>query len=277
MSSNLKAFDAQIAGHTEETPGSENIPRFLQSDNGFVFKPVTGKRGKREVEFYELSETYDISFRQYLAAFDKVIKYGSHEYMGIEDLTYPYEKDHVNVADIKMGTRTYDASATEEKIRLEIAKASKTTTASLGIRFCGAKLVRPDNGEHLKFDKDWGKALTKDNILHDGLVKLFSCGGDHLFKDIVEAYLVKLRALLVWFQNNRSMAFYSSSLLFVFGRVNASHKAHHNVTMISEHHGISLKMIDFAHVDPLDNKAKDQSYIIGLENLISLMEQLLKL
>eukprot|EP01133_Synstelium_polycarpum_P016671 gene16671-19812_t len=272
--SELRALDTQIAGHTDDDPGSENIPSFMVSPHGYVYKPVPGARGVKELEFYVNSHLLDETFRKFLPAFEKEIVVKDIKYMGIEDLTYPYAKESVCIADIKMGTRTYDDHASEDKKKNEIGKASKTTTASLGIRFCGAKVFNPVTGQVLKLSKDWGKNLTKDNILKDGLLHFFSAGTGEVNKAVVKAFLVSLEALLVWFKTNQKSAFYSSSLLFVFGPVINDHKTHHNVLMVDDKIGVSLKMIDFAHVDVISNKT-DEGYIQGLSNLISMMSQLL--
>ncbi|GAM21137.1 hypothetical protein SAMD00019534_043120, partial [Acytostelium subglobosum LB1] len=275
---NLRNYDSQIAGHTEDTPGTEGLPPFLMSSDGYVYKPVPGKRGKKEVDFYQqtVSTLHQQTIHQFLAKFDKVIQVNDIEYMGLEDLTYPYHKDSVCVADIKMGMRTYDSTATPEKIKYEEHKSVNTTTSSLGFRFCGAKLHHPETHEILRLDKNWGKDMTKENMLKDGLERVFKCGG----QGVVLAFIERLEVLLDWFKNqNRSMAFYSSSLLFIYGKVRDGSQQD-VTTMISQDTGITIKMIDFAHVDHLTGPSTtqqlclDTSYIHGLENLINLMKQL---
>ncbi|EGG23324.1 RhoGAP domain-containing protein [Cavenderia fasciculata] len=275
--SELKPLESQIAGHTEETPGSENLPRFLIDPLGYVYKPVPGARGERELEFYrDIVGTIKPSLTKFVSAFKGERDVHSVRYIGIEDLTFPYDKSFVNVADIKMGTRTYGSNATEEKIRLEQAKSAKTTTSSLGFRFCGAKIHNPTTGLAKKMDKDWGKKLKKENMLEAGIRPYFTLDG-HLEQDtkkkVVTEFLNLLDELLQWFKSNTAYNFYSSSLLFVFGPVNAEMRKHHNVFMVSDTIGVSLKMIDFAHVDK--SNELDQGYITGLGNLIDHLKQLI--
>ncbi|GAM17462.1 hypothetical protein SAMD00019534_006370 [Acytostelium subglobosum LB1] len=271
----FKPLASQIAGHTNDDPGSENIPGFLVTADGFVFKPVPGSRGKRELEFYKNYSTYDEDFKRFLARFDKVVDVKGTTYMGIEDLTFPFHQTKICVADVKMGTRTYDNDASEEKRANQILKSQKTTSSTLGIRFCGAKLYHPETNETVKLSKKWGKNLTKDNIKTEGIINLFSSGSGKVNVEAVTAFIAELKVLQSWFKKNTKYAFYGSSLLFVFGHVHEQHRKHHNVIMVSPEIGVSLKMIDFAHVDPLDKGALDESYLTGLENLIKLMQEVL--
>eukprot|EP01132_Coremiostelium_polycephalum_P003682 gene3682-4587_t len=272
----LKALDTQIAGHTEDDPGTQNLPRFLVSDKGFVFKPIPGNRGQKELDFYLNRDNLDPLLQKFIPRFTKEITVNNIRYMGMEDLTYGYHKNRTSVADIKMGTRTYDDDATEEKKKYEMYKASKTTTVTLGFRFCGASIHDPITTVSSKLSKEWGKNLTKDNILTEGLKKYFYLDKQHSPR-IIKAFIAKLRLLTQYFHSNHSLAFYSSSLLFVFGPIDESiQPVCEHIEPVGDGVGITLKMIDFAHVNKLTGTQLDEGYIVGLENLTSMMEKLLQ-
>lgn len=62
--------------------------------------------------------------------------------------------------------------------------------------------------------KDYGKSL-KDKDIPDALRLIFS-NGQELRKDVINYFLGQLRVLLKWFEEQRLLRFYSSSLLFVY-------------------------------------------------------------
>jgi len=242
-----------------------------------VYKPVPGKRGQNEVDFYESYNTLDPILKVYIPTYKGLTSVNDIRFLGIANAIHGFKINEISLCDIKMGTKTYGSDASEEKIKLELAKSAKTTTTSLGIRFCGAKIFDPNTKTILKFDKDWGKKLTKDNIFEQGIKKFFTHSfDDKISKAIIQEYLVLLNQLLVYFKSfNRTKGFYSSSLLFVYGVIDQSiTPIPSSIHVVPEfpQYGVSLKMIDFAHVDQIDGQ--DEGYIFGLENLIEMLNKL---
>lgn len=272
--SELKPLDTQIAGHTEEDGGSENLPRFLVSEDGFVFKPIPGKRGEKELEFYTNSHKYNEKLLKFVPKFSKITTVKDIRYLGIENLTYGFNPHRVCVSDIKIGTQTYDDDATDEKIQLEKAKSIKTTTASLGIRFCGAKVVDFQSGHTEKLDKVWGKNLTKDNIYDQGIKRFLDTNSKHEHA-VAKEFLSKIQEIEHFFKVNKEFAFYSSSLLFVYGEIDSTITNPTITPIPNSNLGVVVKMIDFAHVCPLKGLRHDDSYIFGIENLSKLFNQYL--
>jgi len=254
----LTPFD-QVAGH-DTGPAT----RFLAS-NGTVYKPLQSEaRGSREVTFYESLKDVAPEFIPFAPAFYgcKEVEFQNeqhvekHKFLVMEDLTFPFNSNTLSVADIKMGTRTYDDQASEKKRNYEIFKASKTTTITLGLRFCGLKVYQEGIGIK-KFNKDWGKGISDKNI-HDGL-SAFLHNGKKLRMELIQPFVQKLRRLLEWFEKNSKLRFYGTSLLLLYD--------------VSQKIDPVLKVIDFAHVDPILDGGKDDGYIFGLKNLIKVFEE----
>ncbi|XP_010779884.1 inositol polyphosphate multikinase [Notothenia coriiceps] len=64
------------------------------------------------------------------------------------------------------------------------------------------------------YDQHYGRGLLKDSI-KDGLAKFFH-NGVSLRKDAVSASIRRVQRILRWFESQQQLAFYASSLLFVY-------------------------------------------------------------
>jgi inositol-hexakisphosphate kinase len=77
--------------------------------------------------------------------------------------------------------------------------------------------------------KDYGKSL-KNTDIPEALKFIFS-NGRELRKDVIKFFLDQLRVLLKWFEEQRSLRFYSSSLLFVYeGLISSSQNTEIRIT-----------------------------------------------
>lgn len=136
-----------------------------------------------------------------------------------------------------------------------------TTTFSLGIRICGLNVHDISKNEIVLKDKAWGKSITDSTMLDQ--LKFFFSDGFSVRKDIVKYFVEKLQVILGWWKKQSVFCLYSSSLFFSYDASNRDCiKA-------------NLKFIDFAHVVPIINNTHDENMIIGLQNLINLLEQIL--
>jgi hypothetical protein len=70
--------------------------------------------------------------------------------------------------------------------------------------------------------------------------------------------LAKVCKIADWFEKQKQVSVYSSSLLFVYDGASSSTD-------------INLKIIDFAHV--FHEKALDERYLVGIRNLKTILEQ----
>ncbi|GAA6091290.1 inositol polyphosphate multikinase, partial [Tachysurus ichikawai] len=64
------------------------------------------------------------------------------------------------------------------------------------------------------YDQHYGRGLMKDTV-KDGLCKFFY-NGDRLRRDVIAASVAKVQSILRWFEKQRQLNFYASSLLFVY-------------------------------------------------------------
>lgn len=75
--------------------------------------------------------------------------------------------------------------------------------------------------------------------------------------------LAWLQELLDWFDAHPTCRFYSSSVLFCWDPSSPSS-------------ALSMRMIDFAHVFPIQDGGKDDGYLVGLRHLISMLLDLVQ-
>lgn len=203
-------FLHQVAGHTCE---------ILRKFHFKILKPmVKPKLFLREVELYEEMHVLGSHCTQVARAF--VPKYygvmnisngeGDRPYLVLKDLTILYAKPCV--IDIKMGTQTYEPSASIEKKSREHSKYSYQK--SIGFRITGFKVYDTTKSLFYSVDKSFGRSLKPEQI-KDGL-KLFFHNGRVFRRDILMAVSQRLENILTWFRSQAKLHFYCSSILIVF-------------------------------------------------------------
>jgi hypothetical protein len=166
------------------------------------------------------------------------------------------------IADLKLGTRSFEVSAAPEKMRRQLSHIANTTTASHAIRcidICTRK-----NGRVIKhFDRRDGQRMSASNLQAALLAFL---PGDRLaaFRSAIQSVKSTLEQTQSIFPN---MRLYSASVLVVYDGD-------------SEESAVNVRIIDFAHayIDVVaeGGDATDLSYddnsVKGLESLIKFAE-----
>ncbi|KAG7226553.1 hypothetical protein INR49_003710 [Caranx melampygus] len=140
-------------------------------------------------------------------------------YLKLEDVTRRFVKPCI--MDVKLGQRSYDPYASQEKREQQIRKYPDGGDWLPGPRhavaeavFCGCQVYKVSSDMFDSYDQHYGRGLVKDTI-KDGLAKFFH-NGVSLRKDAVSASIHRVQQILHWFESQQQLAFYASSLLFVY-------------------------------------------------------------
>ncbi|XP_061666534.1 inositol polyphosphate multikinase isoform X2 [Syngnathoides biaculeatus] len=131
-------------------------------------------------------------------------------YMKLEDVTRHFIKPCI--MDVKLGQRSYDPFASQEKREQQIRKYP--LMEEIGFLVLGMRVYNLCSDTVDTFDQHYGRGLLKDTI-KDGLAKFFH-NGVCLRKDAVIASICRVQNILHWFESQRQLVFYASSLLFVY-------------------------------------------------------------
>jgi 1D-myo-inositol-tetrakisphosphate 5-kinase/inositol-polyphosphate multikinase len=213
------------------------------------------------------------------------VKEGAH--LLLHDLTKNYSKPCV--MDLKMGTQSYEPDAPADKRLRESSKYPQQAT--FGFRIVGMRMYVPDHLDadtkgYRHFGKSYGRSLSKREDLLDAMRLFFSSGtfGTSTERDsatktngettsteekvrtrVLSTILQQLRPLRRWFEENKSLRFYASSLLIVYeGDVSKEFGSRDIAT---------IKMIDFGRVRRVSGI--DNGYNTGLHELKHLFTDVL--
>ncbi|KAJ7324201.1 hypothetical protein JRQ81_017221 [Phrynocephalus forsythii] len=206
----------QVAGHMY----GKDKGGILQHPDGTVLKQLQPPpRGPRELEFYNKVYASDcedpvfLQLRKYLPKF-----YGiwspptapSDLYLKLEDVTHRFKKPCI--MDVKIGQKSYDPYASAEKIKQQVSKYP--LMEEIGFLVLGMRVYHVHSDSYETQNQHYGRSLTKETI-KDGVARFFN-NGYSLRKDAVAASIQKIREILEWFESQKQLNFYASSLLFVY-------------------------------------------------------------
>ena len=134
----------------------------------FVCKTLS----EREHYFYQVIPP---SLRLIVPKYGGSLENENGKFLVLENLTQGFMKP--SVLDLKIGTRMYSDFATESKMISQRRKCSKTTSRTVGLRFCGCSKYDIEKNCYEKTDKYAGR--TDDLFLLTSLIQSFfsiSCG-----------------------------------------------------------------------------------------------------
>lgn len=181
------------------------------------------------------------------------------------------------VLDIKLGTQTFEPDAPEEKRLYELAKYP--SQKDFGFRLTAMRIYNPSSADadgdgFIYYPKQYGRSLVTRECVKKALLTFL--GGSNLPKDIranrttaIQRILTKLKMIKGWFRDNKSFAFYGSSILVIY----------EGDTVPNDTDGVELdmakaKMIDFGRVRR--HQGPDLGSSKGLSMLIHLFEEILR-
>nr|6E7F_A Chain A, Inositol polyphosphate multikinase [Homo sapiens]6E7F_B Chain B, Inositol polyphosphate multikinase [Homo sapiens] len=269
----------------------ENL--YFQGMDGTVLKQLQPPpRGPRELEFYNMvyaADCFDgvlLELRKYLPKY-----YGiwspptapNDLYLKLEDVTHKFNKPCI--MDVKIGQKSYDPFASSEKIQQQVSKYP--LMEEIGFLVLGMRVYHVHSDSYETENQHYGRSLTKETI-KDGVSRFFH-NGYCLRKDAVAASIQKIEKILQWFENQKQLNFYASSLLFVYEGSSQPTTTKLNDRTLAEKFlsggggsggggsqeiaEVEVRMIDFAHVFP--SNTIDEGYVYGLKHLISVLRSIL--
>ena len=257
-------FDHQVAGHTKEV---------IASFKHMVLKPrLKSDLFIRELSFYEAASKSDPHSMRYPLTFlpeyhGSCTHANSCDYIALGDLTRAFKRPCV--MDVKMGTQTFEPTASPEKRARELEKYSYQK--EVGFRITGFKTYDVNMGAYSSVEKTFGRSLIPTDIQE--ALKKFFFNGREVRIDVITVVIQKLDNLLRWFNLQRAHHFYCSSLLIVYeGRMsqgNASEVNQWSSPPVDAAELVQVKMIDFAHTLAVSTGKVDEGYTHGLGTLIN--------
>ncbi|XP_026542826.1 inositol polyphosphate multikinase [Notechis scutatus] len=206
----------QVAGHMF----GKDKGGILQHPDGTVLKQLQPPpRGPRELDFYNkvfadgCEDSVFLELQKYLPKY-----YGTWSlptapndlYLKLEDVTHRFKKPCI--MDVKIGQKSYDPYASEEKIKQQISKYP--LMEEIGFLVLGMRVYHAPTGSYETQNQHYGRGLTKETI-KDGVARFFY-NGFTLRKDAIAVSIEKIKEILHWFENQKQLNFYASSLLFVY-------------------------------------------------------------
>ncbi|XP_038599303.1 inositol polyphosphate multikinase [Tachyglossus aculeatus] len=206
----------QVAGHMY---GKDKVG-ILQHPDGTVLKQLQPPpRGPRELEFYGMVYAADcadsvlLELRKYLPKYYGVWSPPSAPndlYLKLEDVTHTFNRPCI--MDVKIGRKSYDPYASSEKIQQQVSKYP--LMEEIGFLVLGMRVYHAHSDSYETHNQHYGRSLTKETI-KDGVSRFFH-NGYCLRRDAVAASIRKIEKILQWFEKQKQLHFYASSLLFVY-------------------------------------------------------------
>ncbi|CAG9788492.1 unnamed protein product [Diatraea saccharalis] len=194
--------------------------RLLQCNNGTILKPILKPSQEREVAFYsrlqsarhpELAELRSFVPR-YFGRTTYAYNHHQLDYIVLEDLTQGMLEQCV--MDVKIGKRTWDPLATEEKIKSEQTKYA-LCKQEFGFCIPGYQVYELATGRLLKYGKEHGKKLH-GHMVKDAIRKYLNSFGSSLCRALLLQLLAGLWRIQKWARAQTSVRLYCTSLLLLY-------------------------------------------------------------
>ncbi|XP_053670734.1 inositol polyphosphate multikinase-like [Anopheles nili] len=211
----------QVAGHAFRK-GTDSLGMLSSGDDGSVLKPVAKLlAGTREIKFYEQIARATAESKELVRLREITPQYRGQlklpvggeviEFLKLEDLTQGMLEPCI--MDLKIGRRSWDPMATEEKRQYE---ASKYTDSRQAYGFCipGFQVYSLQTGRLQRYGKDYGKRLTEVTL--KDAVRRFLNADVGLCRQQLVLFLTDLWNIQNWARSQTTFRLYASSVLLVY-------------------------------------------------------------
>lgn len=131
-------------------------------------------------------------------------------YIVLDDLTASFK--HPCAIDIKIGTQTYEPSASPEKVTRE--KLKYRYQAEVGFRIAGFKAYDVLSQSYRYVDKKFGRSLAPDKVAQ--ALSLFFYNGMSYRREVLHSVIQNLENILLWMRSQTLFHFYCSSILIIY-------------------------------------------------------------
>jgi hypothetical protein len=241
-----------LKGLLKSQGGGHPTLRAVKAPQGLIAKPYTG----REEQFYQhASET---AIGSLIPKFHGTVVWGGEKWILLEDLTKGMRSPCI--ADLKLGTRSFEVDAPLQKQERQITHTEGTTTRTHAVRLIDVA-IRKDGDVVRRWNRWEGRQIGADELRN--ILQTFVNGRTKEFLDGVETLRRKLTET---YEKTPNLRLYSASVLAVYDGD-------------SPQPPLRVSLIDFAHAyidvgkeggDPNDQDFDDNA-LKGLKSLINFM------
>ncbi|XP_058118256.1 inositol polyphosphate multikinase-like [Anopheles ziemanni] len=218
----FQPLHCQVAGHAFHK-GTDSLGLLKSVDDGAVMKPAAKLlAGTREIKFYEQinGSSGEVSKEllllreitpEYRGNQKLVVNGELIDFLKLEDLTQGMLEPCI--MDIKIGRRSWDPMATEEKRRYEMSKYIETREA-YGFCIPGFQFYSLQNGRLQRYGKEYGKKLNEVTV-RDAMRKFLNADVGFCRQLLIQ-FLTDLWNIQKWARTQTSVRLYASSVLLVY-------------------------------------------------------------